>query len=151
MIYTRNKISSYAREWVGTPFHSCGRIKGVGCDCIGLIICIAKEFQFRSLENEKLLSEMDIEYYQCIDDSPTLERQFEKHLIKTNSAKVGSVVLMKNTSYCHAGILGDYQTDSGYLSLIHASTERMMVIEHRFISDSSYTYFDFKEIDKLWI
>ena len=30
-------IVPYAREWMGTPYHHQEALKGVGCDCIGLI------------------------------------------------------------------------------------------------------------------
>lgn len=30
-------IATLARTWVGTPYHNHAAIKGVGCDCIGLI------------------------------------------------------------------------------------------------------------------
>jgi cell wall-associated NlpC family hydrolase len=35
---------SKAREYLGTPFHYGGRLKGVGLDCGGLLIAAAAEF-----------------------------------------------------------------------------------------------------------
>jgi len=32
-----------AREYLGTPFHHQGRLKGIGIDCVGLVFCTAKE------------------------------------------------------------------------------------------------------------
>lgn len=32
-----------ARQYLGTPFHHAGRLKGIGIDCAGLIICVGKE------------------------------------------------------------------------------------------------------------
>ena len=34
---TREQIVAAARGWVGTPYHHQASIKGVGCDCLGLI------------------------------------------------------------------------------------------------------------------
>lgn len=31
-------------EWVGTPFHHQGRLKGIGVDCAGVIVCIGRKF-----------------------------------------------------------------------------------------------------------
>lgn len=36
MIY-RNDIVNEAREWIDTPYHHLASLKGVGCDCIGLL------------------------------------------------------------------------------------------------------------------
>lgn len=32
-----DQIVRIAREWIGTPFHHQASVKGVGCDCIGLV------------------------------------------------------------------------------------------------------------------
>ena len=40
-----NKIQTMideAREWIGTPFVHQGRTKGQACDCLGLVIAVAK-------------------------------------------------------------------------------------------------------------
>lgn len=34
---TRAAVVAEARTWLGTPFHHQASLKGVGCDCIGLI------------------------------------------------------------------------------------------------------------------
>ncbi|NDC56413.1 MAG: hypothetical protein EBZ69_06345 [Alphaproteobacteria bacterium] len=37
---TRMDIVREAREWINTPFKHQGALKGVACDCIGLIKAI---------------------------------------------------------------------------------------------------------------
>lgn len=37
MIVTREAIIAAARGWLGTPYHHQASVKGVGCDCLGLI------------------------------------------------------------------------------------------------------------------
>lgn len=32
------KVIAAAESWIGTPYVQQGRLKGVGCDCIGLVI-----------------------------------------------------------------------------------------------------------------
>jgi NlpC/P60 family putative phage cell wall peptidase len=34
---TRSHIVTIARAWLGTPYHHQASVKGVGCDCIGLV------------------------------------------------------------------------------------------------------------------
>lgn len=36
------RIAAEAREWIGTPFHWQGRIKGKGVDCKGLVAGVAR-------------------------------------------------------------------------------------------------------------
>lgn len=38
-----NDIAAEAETWIDTPFIWQGRVKGVGCDCKGLIAGVAKE------------------------------------------------------------------------------------------------------------
>ncbi len=40
---TSTEIIAKAREFIGTPFAHQGRLKGIGIDCVGLVICAAKE------------------------------------------------------------------------------------------------------------
>lgn len=35
---SRCAIVAAARSWIGTPYRHQGRLKGVGCDCLGLLI-----------------------------------------------------------------------------------------------------------------
>jgi len=41
----RKKIIEKAREYLGTPFVHQGRLKGIGVDCIGLIVGVASELK----------------------------------------------------------------------------------------------------------
>jgi NlpC/P60 family putative phage cell wall peptidase len=39
----REEIVAAARGWIGTPYRHQGRLKGVGCDCLGLLIGVFRE------------------------------------------------------------------------------------------------------------
>jgi cell wall-associated NlpC family hydrolase len=39
-------VAAEAREWIGTPFHDQASVKGVGCDCKGLVWGVARELGF---------------------------------------------------------------------------------------------------------
>ena len=43
---TRQMVVAEARSYLGTPFHDQARVKGVGIDCLGLLVGIAKTFKF---------------------------------------------------------------------------------------------------------
>ena len=36
-------VLAIARAWIGTPYRHQGAVKGVGCDCLGLIRGIWRE------------------------------------------------------------------------------------------------------------
>ena len=40
---TRGDIVAIARSWIGTPYRHQGALKGVGCDCLGLLIGVWRE------------------------------------------------------------------------------------------------------------
>lgn len=37
MTITRNAIVAEARSWIGTPYKHQASLKGIGCDCLGLV------------------------------------------------------------------------------------------------------------------
>lgn len=39
----RSEISAAAFAMVGTPFHPQARMPGVGLDCIGVVVCVARQ------------------------------------------------------------------------------------------------------------
>lgn len=43
MKWTTDKLLSVSREYIGTPYHHEARLKGVGIDCVGLVICTHAE------------------------------------------------------------------------------------------------------------
>lgn len=48
----RDRILTEARSWIDTPFHHQGRVKGAGCDCIGLCIGVGKALELVPQEFE---------------------------------------------------------------------------------------------------
>ena len=45
-VIKKQAIVDKAREYLGTPFHHQGRLKGVGIDCAGLCACVGRELGF---------------------------------------------------------------------------------------------------------
>ena len=60
-----------ARSWLDTPYHHQGRLKGVGVDCIGLIIGVAHALN---------LSEFDTHDYARIPNANMLESLLAEHM-----------------------------------------------------------------------
>ena len=41
--FTREAVVAAARAWIGTPYHHQASLRGVGCDCLGLVRGIWRE------------------------------------------------------------------------------------------------------------
>ncbi|MEI6730625.1 MAG: hydrolase, partial [Pseudomonadota bacterium] len=51
----RQKVVEIAKTYLGTPYHHTGMLKGVGVDCLTLLVCAFKE--------AGLVGRIDIPYY----------------------------------------------------------------------------------------
>lgn len=103
----RTEIVRIAREYVGTPFHHQARLKGVGIDCIGLIVCVGKDlgFDFKDCTN-----------YPWRADGVTLKKRLDEDLIVVDNPDLGDILLFwsfKPDIPTHVGI----KTDRG---MVHA-------------------------------
>lgn len=47
---SRAEIVTAARAWRGTPFHHRAALRGVGCDCIGLVLGLYRDLHGRDAE-----------------------------------------------------------------------------------------------------
>ena len=50
MTLTREQILAKAREYIGTPFRHQARLKGVGVDCGGLVICVVRDLRGKTYD-----------------------------------------------------------------------------------------------------
>ncbi len=75
-----NHIVSEARSWLGTPFKHQGRVKGVGCDCIGLIAGVARALKLPSRQGG-WLHEYDRCDYPREPGGMQLQEMLERHLV----------------------------------------------------------------------
>lgn len=105
---TRSQIIETARSFVGTPYHHQGRLPGVGMDCVGMIVCVARALN---------LAVEDYTRYSANPDGSLLDR-VEASLVRipTELAIAGDVVMFyiqQPTLPQHLAILSD-------VGMIHA-------------------------------
>lgn len=50
----RDDVISIAREWVGTPYQHQAMLRGVGVDCVGLIIAVGREAGVLPVTDEEI-------------------------------------------------------------------------------------------------
>lgn len=122
MTITRRMVVSKAQEFVGTPYHHQGRIKGIGIDCCGLIIQVAKELK---------ISNYDIDNYSSRGNGETFLKAFDENCLKRENLVEAAIVIFSLGRYpAHCGILNFSGTD---FEIIHAANDPCInrVVCHR--------------------
>lgn len=112
-----DRLLTIARSWIGTPYVHQASLKGVGCDCLGLLRGIQRELMGGELE--------DIPPYDPAWDiagAEELRDGFARHFQEIARADVapGDFLLFRmspNASARHCGLLAE---KAGTLTLIHA-------------------------------
>lgn len=120
---TSADIIAEARTWLGTPFVHQARRRGVGVDCIGLIVGV--------VQGCGLPVDDRIDYART-PHAGELARELGAQLdrIEVAEAAPGDVVLIAwRRSPMHVGWLTDYP--HGGLALLHATEAVGCVVEHR--------------------
>lgn len=130
-----HKIVVEARSWKNTPFHHQGRLKGIGCDCLGLVIgslinCgVVSRFKDDAGLNYGL-SNFDKSDYAPDPNSENLKEILDQQFDAINKDEIigGDILLFKIIKLPqHIGIVGNH-VYSG-LSLIHAYLPAGKVVE----------------------
>lgn len=127
----REQIVKTARSWLGTPFIHQGRVKNIGCDCLGLIIGVATELGLKI--NDKYISEYDSNSYSTIPDGRILKAKLDEILTKKqkDSARPGDIFLMNFAGNPqHIGIFSEYMNGPA-MAIIHCYSQSGKVVEHR--------------------
>lgn len=90
MIVTRDQIVAEARSWIHTPFIWQASLKGVGCDCKGLMVGIARELGMPEAET----IDARIDNYEHTFSPDRLLAGLEATLIRVDRAQPGDLIAM---------------------------------------------------------
>lgn len=114
---TRADVVAQARRWLGTPWHHQARLQGVGVDCVGLVIGVARALGL-------VASDFDVAAYPRTPAGASLMHLVDLHLVRAPidaPLQPGQVVVVAfDTDPQHLGIIGTYR-HAGLLSIIHAA------------------------------
>lgn len=118
----REAIVASARSYLDTPFEHQGRLKGVGIDCAGLVIGVARELG---------LEHRDVDGYGRIPSGGELVRELERQLerVPLSSVVLGDVLVLRiQHDPQHLAIVSG--TDP--LAMVHACQSRGLgrCVEH---------------------
>ena len=120
-IATGDEVIACARSWIGTRWQHQARLKGVACDCAGLVIGVARELG---------LSSFDFTAYGRVPHGGALERICGEQMVKIGrlQARPGDVLLMTwSNEPHHVGFLSDL---GGRAGIIHSYAQVRKVVEH---------------------
>ena len=107
----RQSVIDIAKEYLGTPYHHQGRVKGAGIDCAQFLIAVFVE--------AGLLDPIDVGYYPSDWMLHRSEERYLANLLKycdeVDYPLAGDIVMFKfGRCFSHSGIVIDYPT------IIHA-------------------------------
>ena len=102
----REHVVSAARGWIGTPYRHQGALKGVGCDCLGLIVGVWRELGGKNVGS---IPPYTSDWAEA-RGRETLAEGFCEHLteIEPSEARAGDIVLFRWRAHLpakHAAIL----------------------------------------------
>lgn len=118
----RAQIVAAAREWLDTPYVHQGRLLGVGVDCAGLIVGVARTCG---------LSDYDVSGYARIPDGSSLQAACDETMTRADEPQLGDVLLFRfERQPQHLAFVADYAY--GGLSIVHAYAPAGKVVETRF-------------------
>lgn len=127
-------IVKQARTWLGTPFHHQARLKGVGCDCLGLVVGVVDELGLKDKDGVKLAAYDEVTYSKE-PDGEYLTQKLVGLLDEVPPAdmRAGDLALFKvRENPQHLAIITDYE---GGLGMIHCFAPARRVVEHRLDDD----------------
>jgi NlpC/P60 family putative phage cell wall peptidase len=120
----REDVVKEARSWIGTPFRHQGRVKGIGVDCLGLVVEVYRKVLHVSMGNGVV--------YGRQPHLPTMMAEIRKWAdpIDWEAALPGDILLFRfEKDPMHFGI----RTDRGF---IHSyAGGQAIVIEHNLSED----------------
>lgn len=121
------RIVEVARSWIGTPYHHQASLKGVGCDCLGLIRGVWREVY--GAEHEQI-PPYSMDWAEA-SKRETLYEGAKRYLLEVDithalrgkgveRAQVGDIVLFRMKEKGPAKHCGFVATDGKQRTLIHA-------------------------------
>ena len=115
----REEIIKVARSIIGTPYVHQGRIKGVGVDCVGLILIVARELNFTDFE---------ISGYGRRSEGVEMFTELKKQCGNpVENPLPGDILMFAEGDWRHCGILSE---KDGFDTIIHTHRASKKCVEH---------------------
>lgn len=122
------KIVQEARSWIDTPFKAQGRLKNNGCDCLGLVMGIARNLNLKS-KNGVPITVFDTLDYDIKRQNINLSSILDSLLLKSEEISSGNLVLMNFDSIPqHLAITSEHPHYK--FGIVHSDLKSNKVVEH---------------------
>lgn len=135
------EIVAIARTYVGTPWHHTARLKTIGIDCTGLLVCVFREAGY-DIEDEV--------HYSLQDEYTLLQKYLDINTVKVSAEDVlpGDIVVFRaRLMHNHVGIL------TGEGTFIHAynSPSVKRVVEQEYDNSWQMRAVEYRRVrEDLW-
>lgn len=90
---TRQQIITVARSWINTPYRDQASLKGVGCDCLGLLRGVFRELNHTDEDPEQVPAYQSTWYDHSKEDE--LLNAAKRHLNEIQEIKPGCVLVFR--------------------------------------------------------
>lgn len=123
----RQEIEAEARTWLGTPYQHQARVKGVGCDCAGLPIGVARALGL-------IAPDFDVTGYARQPDGTSLIDHCERWMTRVElvDMAVGDVIVLRfDRDPQHLGMVVSHRHGLGMLHALGTADGKGRVVEHR--------------------
>jgi len=114
-----SEIVQLARGWIGTPYQHQASLRGVGCDCLGLLRGVWRDLKSRDAE---VIAPYAPDWAAGGDE--TLRDGLARHLTAVDTIAPGDVLLFRMGAHGPARHCGIAASRDGVPTLIHARQNR---------------------------
>ena len=127
-------IVTQARTWLGTPFHHQARLKGKGCDCLGLIVGVVDELELKDKFGQPLSGYDEVTYSKEPNGDYLMQKLTELldevPIIEAQAGDLALFTVRDNPQ--HMAFLTNYEASLG---MIQSYAPARRVVEHRLDDD----------------
>jgi NlpC/P60 family putative phage cell wall peptidase len=146
------EIIAEARRWIGTPYHHQAAKRGVGCDCIGLIVGVGKTFGLMGEDFDERFKQFA--GYSRVPNPRMMRRWMELFLEPADVARnkippPGFIawIQWREELPMHLGIIADFEDRA---TMIHSYKPVGYCAEHTFDAnwrERVHSFWKFKGLD----
>ncbi len=123
---TRAQVVAVAHRWLGTRWTHQASKRGVGTDCIGLVVGVARELELP--EADKFDSDLSIAGYGREPDPQMTMSACGRYLWPVDDPQPGDILYMKVHGVAHPMHFAIMSSDD---YMIHAYAQAKKVVENR--------------------
>ena len=112
----RTAVINEARQWLGTPYHHQASLKGVGCDCIGLIKGVGDAFGLMNIPDNAWTN---IKRYSRRPNPVMMGNHLETYMDRISSPLIGDIAWIewRQDLPMHLALVAE---KNGVMTFIHA-------------------------------